>query len=258
MKTSSLSVKKVKSADFTLIELLVVIAIIAILAAILLPALNSARERGRAASCINNLKQMSNALSLYHDDNDNYNTYSCFFDKGRKQDVWHTTLLPYLGVSNVSVDRSRGVNSYREEVLLCPSQPAEEYIRPAGYFCSYTINGRERGTSSTSGNRFFGYFDSNNTNPQYKMNQIKNPSVIMAITDTSARKGDGTFAYTRTNAAVWSWDGSMADANALLTKGIDVRHGKSANFTYFDGHVGAFTPPWPFSPSHEVWGSKDI
>lgn len=60
--------------NFTLIELLVVIAIIAILAAILLPALNSARERGRAASCVSNLKTIGTAGSMYTDAYEEYIT----------------------------------------------------------------------------------------------------------------------------------------------------------------------------------------
>jgi len=55
---------------FTLIELLVVIAIIAVLMAILMPALNRAREQGKRAVCLNNLRQLVLAWNLYADDND--------------------------------------------------------------------------------------------------------------------------------------------------------------------------------------------
>ena len=59
-----------KSRGFTLIELLVVIAIIAILMAILMPALNRVREQGKRAVCLNNLKQLALSWILYADDNE--------------------------------------------------------------------------------------------------------------------------------------------------------------------------------------------
>ncbi len=63
---------QVKLHSFTLIELLVVVAIIAILAAILMPALQHAREQAKLSGCVNNLRQMGNGFTLYADSFDGY------------------------------------------------------------------------------------------------------------------------------------------------------------------------------------------
>ncbi len=107
---------------FTLIELLVVIAIIAILAALLLPALAGAKERGRRTSCKNSIRQFSLAVHMYANDNEDY-VPSGASNRGPEDDH-----LPVL-----STTTSNAIVEYSSERMAhCPS------------FAEYFINAQSR------------------------------------------------------------------------------------------------------------------
>ena len=136
-----------KGRGFTLIELLVVIAIIAILAAMLLPALAKAKERAYQTACIANLKQVGLSLKMYTDDNGDYFPEAA--DPNATPPIlWTTTLGPYLPVSGTPTSPT-GYGT-ENKVFICPSAQFinlgnNEIVRT--YSCVGTMLGTQTSSS---------------------------------------------------------------------------------------------------------------
>lgn len=201
---------RVKRRVFTLIELLVVIAIIAILAAILLPALKKAKDIATSISCMNGVKSLMYGYQLYISDNDEH-IASAYETTGTTTYYWNELVGPYLNQGRWLTYASQSEMKAQARHFICPGNQLNQDC-----FVKYTGSG---GLYMMIGN-LYSYGGNANMRLSYRMHKLVMPSKLILCGDSD---DDGYMGYRISWADYYIGD----------------RHNRKANVAFADGHAAS-------------------